>query len=91
MCSLPPAWAAHLRAQLLSRQSREAGLLTRRSDQTFKFEANAAWIQANSGIKELLTRVDSLLIIPMTASNLRPIKVTLANAFEMRMMCFCRL
>jgi cell division protein FtsZ len=49
----------------------------------FKFEGKRRMDQANAGIKELLGRVDSLLIIPNDRLKFATDqKVTLANAFE---------
>ena len=64
--------------------AREAGVLTVGVvTKPFKFEGKRRMDQANAGIKELLGRVDSLLIIPndrLTYATDQ--KVTLANAFE---------
>ena len=64
--------------------AREAGILTVGVvTKPFKFEGNRRMDQANAGIKELLGRVDSLLIIPNDRLKYATDqKVTLANAFE---------
>ncbi len=64
--------------------AREAGLLTVGVvTKPFKFEGKRRMDQANSGIKELLGRVDSLLIIPNDRLKFATDqKITLANAFE---------
>ena len=64
--------------------AREAGVLTVGVvTKPFKFEGKRRMDQANAGIKELLTRVDSLLIIPNDRLKYATDqKVTLANAFE---------
>ena len=63
---------------------REAGILTVGVvTRPFKFEGKRRMDQANAGIKELLGRVDSLLIIPNDRLKFATDqKVTLANAFE---------
>ncbi|MDO4982252.1 MAG: cell division protein FtsZ [Eubacteriales bacterium] len=63
---------------------REAGILTVGVvTKPFKFEGKRRMDQANAGIKELLGRVDSLLIIPNDRLKFATDqKVTLANAFE---------
>ena len=63
---------------------REAGILTVGVvTKPFKFEGKRRMDQANMGIKELLSRVDSLLIIPNDRLKYATDqKVTLANAFE---------
>ena len=63
---------------------REAGILTVGVvTRPFKFEGKRRMDQANAGIKELLGRVDSLLIIPNDRLKYATDqKVTLANAFE---------
>lgn len=49
----------------------------------FKFEGKKRMDQANAGIQELLTKVDSLLIIPNDRLKFATDqKITLANAFE---------
>ena len=64
--------------------AREAGVLTVGVvTKPFKFEGKRRMDQANAGIKELLGRVDSLLIIPNDRLKFATDqKVTLANAFE---------
>ena len=64
--------------------AREAGLLTVGVvTKPFKFEGKRRMDQANAGIKELLGRVDSLLIIPNDRLKFATDqKITLANAFE---------
>ena len=64
--------------------AREAGILTVGVvTKPFKFEGKRRMDQANSGIKELLGRVDSLLIIPNDRLKYATDqKITLANAFE---------
>ena len=64
--------------------AREAGILTVGVvTKPFKFEGKRRMDQANAGIKELLGRVDSLLIIPNDRLKFATDqKVTLANAFE---------
>jgi cell division protein FtsZ len=64
--------------------AREAGVLTVGVvTKPFKFEGKRRMDQANEGIKELLGRVDSLLIIPNDRLKYATDqKVTLANAFE---------
>ena len=64
--------------------AREAGILTVGVvTKPFKFEGKRRMDQANAGIKELLGRVDSLLIIPNDRLKYATDqKVTLANAFE---------
>jgi cell division protein FtsZ len=64
--------------------AREAGILTVGVvTKPFGFEGKRRMDQANAGIKELLTRVDSLLIIPNDRLKYATDqKVTLANAFE---------
>ena len=71
-------------APVVAEIAREAGLLTVGVvTKPFKFEGKRRMDQANSGIKELLTRVDSLLIIPNDRLKFATDqKVTLANAFE---------
>ena len=63
---------------------REAGILTVGVvTRPFKFEGKRRMDQANAGIKELLGKVDSLLIIPNDRLKFATDqKVTLANAFE---------
>ena len=63
---------------------REAGILTVGVvTKPFKFEGKRRMDQANAGIKELLGKVDSLLIIPNDRLKYATDqKVTLANAFE---------
>ena len=64
--------------------AREAGILTVGVvTKPFKFEGKRRMDQANEGIKELLGKVDSLLIIPNDRLKYATdVKVTLANAFE---------
>ena len=64
--------------------AKDAGLLTVGVvTKPFKFEGKRRMDQANAGIKELLGRVDSLLIIPNDRLKFATDqKVTLANAFE---------
>ena len=64
--------------------AREAGCLTVGVvTKPFKFEGKRRMDQANMGIKDLLGRVDSLLIIPNDRLKYATDqKVTLANAFE---------
>ena len=64
--------------------AREAGILTVGVvTKPFKFEGKRRMDQANVGIKEMLGRVDSLLIIPNDRLKYATDqKVTLANAFE---------
>lgn len=64
--------------------AREAGILTVGVvTKPFKFEGKRRMDQANAGIKELLGRVDSLLIIPNDRLKFATDqKITLANAFE---------
>ena len=64
--------------------AREAGILTVGVvTKPFKFEGRRRMDQANEGIKDLLGRVDSLLIIPNDRLKYATDqKVTLANAFE---------
>ena len=71
-------------APIVAEIARDAGLLTVGVvTKPFKFEGKRRMDQANAGIKELLGRVDSLLIIPNDRlKNATDQKVTLANAFE---------
>ncbi|MGI5976469.1 MAG: cell division protein FtsZ [Candidatus Limivicinus sp.] len=64
--------------------AREAGILTIAVvTKPFKFEGKRRMDQANAGIKDLLSQVDSLLIIPNDRLKYATDqKVTLANAFE---------
>ena len=64
--------------------AREAGVLTVGVvTKPFRFEGKRRMDQANDGIKELLGKVDSLLIIPNDRLKYATDqKVTLANAFE---------
>ncbi|MCF0137433.1 MAG: cell division protein FtsZ [Oscillospiraceae bacterium] len=64
--------------------AREAGILTVGVvTKPFKFEGKRRMDQANAGIKELIGKVDSLLIIPNDRLKYATDqKVTLANAFE---------
>ena len=71
-------------APTVAELAREAGILTVAVvTKPFKFEGKRRMDQANAGIKELLSRVDSLLIIPNDRLKFATDqKVTLANAFE---------
>ena len=71
-------------APIVAEIARDAGLLTVGVvTKPFKFEGKRRMDQANTGIKELLGRVDSLLIIPNDRLKFATDqKVTLANAFE---------
>lgn len=71
-------------APVVAEIAREAGILTVGVvTKPFKFEGKRRMDQANMGIKELLGRVDSLLIIPNDRLKYATDqKVTLANAFE---------
>ena len=71
-------------APIVAEIARDAGLLTVGVvTKPFKLEGKRRMDQANAGIKELLSRVDSLLIIPNDRlKNATDQKVTLANAFE---------
>ena len=71
-------------APIVAEICRDAGLLTVGVvTKPFKFEGKRRMDQANAGIKELLGRVDSLLIIPNDRLKYATDqKVTLANAFE---------
>ena len=71
-------------APIVADIAKEAGLLTVGVvTKPFKFEGNRRMEQANAGIKELLGKVDSLLIIPNDRLKFATDqKVTLANAFE---------
>ena len=71
-------------APIVAEIAREAGILTVGVvTKPFKFEGKRRMDQANAGIKELLGRVDSLLIIPNDRLKYATDqKVTLANAFE---------
>ncbi|MBQ6365021.1 MAG: cell division protein FtsZ [Oscillospiraceae bacterium] len=64
--------------------AREAGCLTVGVvTKPFKFEGKKRLDQANKGIQDLLTKVDSLLIIPNDRLKFATDqKITLANAFE---------
>ena len=64
--------------------AREAGVLTVGVvTKPFKFEGKRRMDQANEGIRELLGKVDSLLIIPNDRLKFATDqKITLANAFE---------
>ena len=64
--------------------ARETGILTVGVvTKPFKFEGKRRMDQANAGIKELMGRVDSLLIIPNDRLKYATDqKITLANAFE---------
>jgi len=71
-------------APVVAEIARESGALTGGVvTKPFKFEGKRRMDQANSGIKDLLGRVDSLLIIPNDRLKFATDqKVTLANAFE---------
>ncbi len=71
-------------APVVAELARESGALTVGVvTKPFKFEGKRRMDQANAGIKELLGRVDSLLIIPNDRLKFATDqKVTLANAFE---------
>ena len=71
-------------APVVAEIAKDAGLLTVGVvTKPFKFEGKRRMDQANAGIKELLGRVDSLLIIPNDRQKFATDqKVTLANAFE---------
>ena len=71
-------------APIVADIAKDAGLLTVGVvTKPFKFEGKRRMDQANAGIKELLGRVDSLLIIPNDRLKFATDqKVTLANAFE---------
>ncbi len=71
-------------APVVAEIAREAGILTVGVvTKPFKFEGKRRMDRANMGIKELLSRVDSLLIIPNDRLKYATDqKVTLANAFE---------
>ncbi len=71
-------------APIVADLAREAGILTVGVvTKPFKFEGNRRLDQANDGIKELLEKVDSLLIIPNDRLKFATDqKITLANAFE---------
>ena len=71
-------------APVVAEMAKDAGLLTVGVvTKPFKFEGKRRMDQANAGIKELLGRVDSLLIIPNDRLKFATDqKVTLANAFE---------
>ena len=71
-------------APIVADLAREAGILTVGVvTKPFKFEGKRRMDQANDGIKELLEKVDSLLIIPNDRLKYATDqKVTLANAFE---------
>ncbi|MBR2582596.1 MAG: cell division protein FtsZ [Oscillospiraceae bacterium] len=71
-------------APIVADLAREAGILTVAVvTKPFKFEGKRRMDQANDGIKELLEKVDSLLIIPNDRLKYATDqKITLANAFE---------
>ena len=71
-------------APVVAEIAKDAGLLTVGVvTKPFKFEGKRRMDQANAGIKELLGRADSLLIIPNDRLKFATDqKVTLANAFE---------
>ena len=71
-------------APVVAELAREAGILTVGVvTKPFKFEGKRRMDQANAGIKDLLEKVDSLLIIPNDRLKFATDqKITLANAFE---------
>ena len=71
-------------APIVADLAREAGILTVGVvTKPFKFEGKRRMDQANVGIKDLLEKVDSLLIIPNDRLKFATDqKITLANAFE---------
>ena len=71
-------------APVVAEIARELGILTVGVvTKPFKFEGKRRMDQANVGVRELLGRVDSLLIIPNDRlKHATDQKVTLANAFE---------
>ena len=71
-------------APVVAEIARETGILTVGVvTKPFSFEGRRRMQQAEAGIKELLTRVDSLLIIPNDRlKHATDQKVTFANAFE---------
>ncbi len=71
-------------APIVAELAREAGILTVGVvTKPFKFEGKRRMDQANAGIKDLLEKVDSLLIIPNDRLKFATDqKITLANAFE---------
>ena len=71
-------------APVVADLAREAGILTVGVvTKPFKFEGKRRMDQANDGIKELLGKVDSLLIIPNDRLKFATDqKITLANAYE---------
>ena len=71
-------------APTVAELAREAGVLTVGVvTKPFKFEGKRRMDQANAGIQELLSKVDSLLIIPNDRLKFATDqKITLANAFE---------
>ena len=71
-------------APIIADIAREAGILTVGVvTKPFKFEGKRRMDQADVGIKELLGKVDSLLVIPNDRLKYATdVKVTLANAFE---------
>ncbi len=71
-------------APVVAELAREAGILTVGVvTKPFKFEGKRRMDQANAGIKDLLEKVDSLLIIPNDRLKYATDqKITLANAFE---------
>ena len=71
-------------APTVAELAREAGILTVGVvTKPFKFEGKRRLDQANAGIQELLSKVDSLLIIPNDRLKFATDqKITLANAFE---------
>ncbi|HHU04965.1 MAG TPA: cell division protein FtsZ [Clostridiales bacterium] len=71
-------------APVVAEIAKEAGILTVAVvTKPFSFEGRRRMIQAEAGIKELISRVDSLLIIPNDRlKHATDQKVTFANAFE---------
>ena len=71
-------------APIVAELARDAGILTVGVvTKPFKFEGKRRMDQANAGIKDLLEKVDSLLIIPNDRLKFATDqKITLANAFE---------
>jgi len=71
-------------APVVAEIAKEAGILTVAVvTKPFSFEGRRRMMQAEAGIKELLSRVDSLLIIPNDRlKHATDQKVTFANAFE---------
>ena len=71
-------------APIIADLTKEAGILTVGVvTKPFKFEGKRRLDQANAGIRELLSKVDSLLIIPNDRLKYATDqKITLSNAFE---------